>query len=293
MNKDIALNSENMNNLTYIDTYRRLALLSKNMFIWKNLPDSIDPEFIEKELYHNGNIAFYKDDELGYLVAKFTNQSGLNFYNRPTSIRTMSAGTNYISKTLNIDEFVIIPNNIDHVPTITTVQLYAKRISDVQRTIDINISAQRTPLLLVCDDKERLTLLNLYKQYEGNRPVIMGHKKLTEITDSMKVINTEAPYVADRLHKYKHDLLNEFYTYIGINNVNSDKRERLIVDEARANDEQIDLSASTMLSTRKLACEKINKMFDLNIDVELNKIEIKNVLDTSDEYIEDMEVEDE
>lgn len=289
MNDNIEIKTNQLNLFTYIDIYDRLSLLSKNMFEWINLPESVDEEFIEKVLFDTGKLVFFKDDDFGYMVARCTIAGQLNFYEKPTKVRTATVGSIFTNKEIDLDKGVIIRNNVSEIPTRPTVQLFAKRISDSQRTIDINIDAQKTPLLLLCDDKQKLTLINLYKQYEGNRPVIMGNKNLSEIIDKVKAIKTDAPYVADKIMKYKHDLSNEFFTFLGINNVNTDKRERLVTNEVDANNEQIELSASIMLNSRKRACKLINKMFpDLNIDVELRNVNLENRYENnSNSYIID------
>ena len=57
----------------------------------------------------------------------------------------------------------------------------------------------------------------------------------------------------------------------GINNANTDKRERLITDEVNANNQLVQLCGDTGLLCRKQACEKFNKLYGTNIDVELRQ----------------------
>ena len=59
-------------------------------------------------------------------------------------------------------------------------------------------------------------------------------------------------------------------TYLGINNSNQEKRERLVEDEVSANNDQVNAFRNIALNARKQACEEINKMFGLNVDVEWN-----------------------
>ena len=89
--------------------------------------------------------------------------------------------------------------------------------------------------------------------------------------NAIRAIKTDVPYVADKLLVYKHELWNECLTFLGINNINGDKKERLIVDEANANTQLIELSADIMLASRQEAVKEINKKFGLNIIVKLRR----------------------
>jgi hypothetical protein len=173
-------------------------------------------------------------------------------------------------------------------PTDNSVVLFASRLTEAERTIDTNIKAQKTPVLIRCDDKDRLTMKNLYRDYEGNEPFILGGKSLN--LDGLKVLKTDAPFVADKLQNYKHEIWNEALTFFGVNNANSDKRERLITDEVNANNEVISINAQAMLLTRLEACEKINKLYGLDVSVKMRSFEDKE--EPTENKIDETEVED-
>ena len=145
------------------------------------------------------------------------------------------------------------------------MNLYAIRLTEISRTIDVNINAQKTPVLIKCSDKQKLVLKNAYKQWDGNSPVIFADKSLDMAT--FNVLKTDAPIVFDKLQIQKNMLWNEIMTVLGINNANMDKKERLVDDEVRANNEQVEICADVMLKSRELAVEQINNLFGLNIKV--------------------------
>lgn len=272
--------AEKLNDLTYTDFYYRLMLLAKARFEWCGLPEEIDEKWIEKILYSEGRCIFYHDKTLGYMVTSCTDSGTFNPYDEPTSLTPVA--TNYISeaKENNVD-CVLIRNNDEMIPTFMTVRLYATRLTDIQRTQDVNINAQKTPVLIVGSEKQKNTLKQVYVKWSGNEPVIMGDKSLD--TNLLKTLNTQAPIVFDKLQIQKHGIWNECMTFLGVNNANMDKRERLVDDEVQANNQQIELSAHVMLKSRQKACELINKMFpDLNVSVKLRDLtpaEIKQIED--------------
>jgi hypothetical protein len=228
---------------------------------WNNLPDTIDPRFLELTLFENGMCVFFKDEVLGYLCLPVVAGGFYNVYQIPTNRKAIA--TNGFNVDLNEDNSVIIFNNMLHSPCNEDITMFAKRLYDLDRTIDVNANAQKTPMLIICDETERLTMKNLYAKYTGNEPVIFGNKNLNP--DSIKVIQTGAPYVCDRLYKLKTDIWNEALTYLGISNVTETKKERMLKDEVNRSLGGAFASRKSRLKARNDACKQINEMFGLNI----------------------------
>lgn len=255
--------SATMNNRTYLQYYQRLTELAISMFEWKNLPETVDERFLEICLFSDGKAVFFKDEVLGFLCLQCMINGKWNVYRIP--IDRKAYATNGYNKKLTEKDSVIIFNNYMHTNSKLDVEMFAKRLYDLDRTIDVNCKAQKTPILLVCDENERLTMKNLYKQYEGNEPFIFGDKKLN--TEGVKVLETGAPYVADKLYQIKSQYWNEALTYLGISNTNITKKERMISDEVMRNMGGVIASRYSRLESRRQAVKKINEMFGLNIEV--------------------------
>ena len=263
--------AKDMNDLTFTDYYYRLMLLARSVFEWKGLPNGIDEKWIERYLYTEGKCMFFKDPTYGYMIAKCTPDGQLNFYDEPTKLRPY--GTNYTGGSYNNNkDCVVIRNNDDMIPTSYTIKLFAKRLAEIDRTIDVNIVAQKTPVIVRCTNKQRMTLKQLFNQFMGNEPLIWGDKDLD--LNNTEVIDLNPPLVFDKLQIQKHAIWNEVMTFLGINNANMDKRERLVDDEVQANNEQVELSADIMLKSREQACKQINEMFGLSISVRRRKLKI-------------------
>jgi hypothetical protein len=280
----IFLDAASLNNMTYVDFHSRLTMLAVSMFEWNGLPDTVDARFLEKTLYMYGKALFIYDDTLGYLVTKCVPSGQLNHYELPVSYTAFSLGYN---KAFPADKCVLVMNNLEMRPTEWTIRLYAGRLYEVERTLDTNIKAQKTPVLVKCAENQRQTLKNLYAQYDGNMPFIFGEKALD--TSTFTVLKTDAPFVSDKLMLYKHDIWNECMSFLGVKNANTDKKERLIVSEVESNDDMISLAAQTMLLSRQQAAAQINKMYGLNVSVRLRDISTKYYEDQEDQ--EDQEEE--
>ena len=264
------------NQRTYLQYVNRLTELSISMFDWQNLPDTIDARFLELALFNDGMAVFFKDEVMGYLGLQVMISGALDVYRIPIT-RTAFAQNGYQMK-LDQSNSVIIFNNMLHTNSILDVQEMSKRLYEIQRTIDVNVIQQKTPKIITCTENQRLVMKNLYAQYVGNEPFIFGDKNLD--LSGIKTFDTTSPYVADKLYDLKTQYWNEALTYLGISNVNTVKKERMITDEVQRNLGGTIASRYSRLFMRQQACEQINKMFGLNISVDYR--EDMQVLDTYD-----------
>lgn len=256
--------SATTNTLTYMQYLRRLMELSMSMFEWKNLPSTVDSRYIELRLFETGSVVFFKDDVLGELCLDCIQQGNFDVYGNPITRRAYSCYNNY-QKVLDDKDSVIIWNNYLRTNSVIDIQLYAKRLWDLDRSVDVNAKAQKTPLLIQCNEKQRLAMKNLYMQYDGNTPVIFADNNID--INGVKVVSTQAPYVADKLYQLKNQIWNEALTYLGISNLNINKQERLITNEVSSSQGSTISSRYSRLESRRQAVEKINEMFGLDIEV--------------------------
>ena len=269
--------SSRRNNRTYIQYYNRLMELSVSMFEWKNLPESVDPRFLELALFGEGMAVFFKDEVLGYLALRTMIGGKLNVYQIPTERRAFAS--NGYQRELNEKNSVIVFNNLIHTNSLLDIEQFAERLYNLDRAIDVNANAQKTPILISCEESQRLTMKNLYMKYDGNQPFIFGDKNLSP--NALKVIKTDAPYVADKLYQLKVQIWNEALTYLGISNINITKKERLITDEVTRNQGGTIASRYSRLEARRQGCKMINDMFGLDIWCDYR--EDFQVIDTADD----------
>lgn len=275
--------AKSLNDRKFTDYFRRLSLIAKAIFKWSNLPNGIDEKWIEKFLFIDGRCVFFKDEEKGFMVARCNPSGTFNNYDEPTTLRPY--GTNYFPNTnlINNVDCILIRNNDDMIPTAHTIQLFAYDLASISRTIDVNINAQKTPVMIKCSDKQKLSLKNAYNQVTGNEPVIYVDKQMD--VGVFEVLKTDAPIVFDKLQIQKHEIWNECMTFLGINNANMNKRERLVTSEVDANNSQIEMACYIMLKARENACKLINEKYGLDI-----KVEIRSQIDDVD--IQDLDGEE-
>lgn len=256
--------SATVNNLTYMQYLNRLTELSVSMFEWKNLPPTVDARYLELHLFETGSMVYFDDDVIGNLCLDCLPSGRLDVYGNPVLRRAYSGYNNY-QKLLKESNSVIIWNNYLHTNSILEVKMFARRLYNLDRIIDVNANAQKTPVLIQGTEQQRLTLKNLYKEFDGNSPFIFGDKNLD--LNSLKCLQTGAPYVCDKLYNLKQMYWNEALTYLGINNSGAQKRERMLAIESSQAQGGTISSRYSRLQSRREAVEKINAMFGTNIEV--------------------------
>lgn len=252
------------NTIVYNHYFNRLMELAISMFEWKNLPDTMDARFLEYTLCLDGMAVLFQDEVLGGLDLQVMVSGPLDVYRVPIERRAFA--TNGYQKVLDNKNSVIVYNNMLRTNCMDSITMFAHKLYECDRTIDVNVKAQKTPVMVLCDENQRLTMKNLYMKYEGNQPFIFGSKDLD--LKSIQALSTNAPWIANDLYEMKTQIWNEALTYLGISNTSYQKKERLLQDEVSRNMGSTIASRYTRLEMRKKACREYNKMFGANIDVE-------------------------
>lgn len=295
--KDIRfLDSALMNSQTYFDYVERFKKICLSMFEWVNLPESCNARYLEECLYYKGQAALLKDELYGFINTQCASNGYLNIYGLPTSLNCYSYQYNSIRNLytgldgMEDKEAVLVMNNWQRIPTASTIELFCQRLAEAEMVAMTNIKAQKTPVLIVVDENQRLMMENLYSQYDGNRPFIFGDKN--QVGDGVvKSISTGAEFIADKIMEYKKQIWNEALQFLGINTLQTEKKERLITDEASSNNELINLNLQSMLVPRQEACKQFNKLFglegtDKEISVRLRS-DLYNIIKNEESVITD------
>lgn len=294
--KDIRfLDSALLNTQTYYDYLERFKKICLSMFEWKNLPDSMSARYLEECLYYKGQAALLKDELYGYINTQVCDDGYLNIYGLPSQLHCYSYQYNTQRNLYTglegkeLSDAVLVMNNWQRTPTAFTIELFCQRLAEAEMTASINIKAQKTPVLIVVDENQRLMMENLYSQYDGNRPFIFGDKnQLSE--NAIKSINTGANFIADKIMEYKKQIWNEALQFLGVNTLQTEKKERLITDEASSNNELINLNLQSMLIPRQEAAEQFNKLFGLTGDKAISvrvRSDLYNIIKQEESVITD------
>ena len=269
---------------------RTLQSLVLQLFEWKNLPETIDPMYIERVLHFKGDGAFYKDKLLGEMFVSGT-PIGLNAYGRPvyyrvnmikhhkqiplyTYLETNSTNTVMMNEIDSEEKGIYLTNQlIGNYSSWDAIQLFSALLTENKQTKLINQTHLKTPYIFrVQDQNTKLSLENMFDKVQSNEPAIYVDKDFNFGTDDGQYIfNLNAPYNLDKLEMDRSEIFNEFLTHFGIDNVNINKRERLVTSEADSNNEMILHNRNKFLAPRKEVCRILSNLWDREITVDLRE----------------------
>jgi hypothetical protein len=260
-----------LNNDTYKDYLERIKKIALSMFVWENLPDTMNARYLEMCLYYKGQAALLYDNNYGFINTQAADSGYINIYGLPTLLNCFSYSYNSM-RNLYVPESgegkdgecILVMNTFERVPTCATVELFAYRLSQAQRSADTNVSVTRSSQLLLTDQKQYFTLKKMYEEYDGNTPAIFADKNLIT-PDSIKAIKTDTPIMLKELMDYKREIWNECLTALGVSNLN-EKRERMVSAETDSNNEVVNLNLQSFLIPRQKAADEFNKKFGLTGD---------------------------
>ena len=227
-----------LNDQTYLSFMWRLYDIAVSRFEWTNLPKGINERMIERWLLANGQCLFVYDEAIkadpmqrspeGYAMLRMAPAGPFDIYNQPQERWAYTVDPNHALMHYDATNSVICYNDNLGIPTFLTLDLYAKMLWQLERTIYLNVSQQKTPRIVKCTEKQRLSMKNLFLEVDGFMPVVWADKNL-DLT-GVEVLDTTSPFVAKDLQIVKHQIWNEALTFLGIENTNTDKKERMVTD---------------------------------------------------------------
>lgn len=255
------------------NNFKNLAL---NIFEWKNLPKGIKSEYIEKKLFEKGSLFFYNSKKAGGIMClPADNSSNYNVYNYPEKMRIQ--GHNFTDQA-KFEDGVLIKNNPLKTPTFDMVSFWTKHIVDIFSAFKVNLNHSKTPYVLSGTKEQMLSLKNILEQVTGNSIAVYIDKSLSDLA-SIDLKQTGVQFIGDKLLDAYDRIEDKLLTFLGINNSNTNKRERLVVDEVNSNNDEIENSLDVFYTARKKAVEEINEMFaselEKPIEVTINQNYVK------------------
>lgn len=293
------MNSLVTNNEIYQDYCYRLRKIALNIYKWENIPSSMDYKYLEKTLFYFGSAAILNVPNLGYINTKASSAGYINIYDNPTRINCFSnlfTTERPVYQGFKTDEdkkdaCILVKNNIDNIPTVSTIQIFAYKLYEADTAIITNIKNQKTPYIILADKDQKLTIDNLFSQVEGNvSKVILDKNQMGKY--AVSTLDLRVDFIADKLMEYKTKVWNEFLGSLGVNNLPNDKKERQIVDEVNSNNEFTNINLLEGLDFRRKACNEFNEYFnmpeDKKINVKINS-DLYNLVKTTESAIIDVD----
>lgn len=254
--------SDLLNNLTFRVIYDKFRLVAMNKFEWDNLGDDLESRHAEKILFEKGYAGYFRANDMDFMCLPVRPSGKVNVNGDPLGYIAYGNG---FQQYVDAEDIVIIENNLLRLPTDDFVMFYVNKLAEIERTMDVNIKACKTPIIFACDDKDVLTFKNIFQKVDGNVPALFADRNLN--MDSIQAFDTKAKFMGIELRDLAHSVEGDLLTFLGENNVSVEKKERLITDEANANNQLIESFFDIQLAARERACEAIKEKFGRDVTV--------------------------
>ena len=243
-------------------------LMACNRFKWENLPTGLESRHIEDFLFENGQCFFFKDNKLGLMCLPCHGLGDLNIYGDNIKLSIVSRNGKYQKILEDGKDGIKIRANDLCLPTEHFIRHYAQKMDDIETVIKRNLKQQMKPFFVTSTDTNLLTVKNIVNDVDNGKEVVILDKDLGEQGfDGFKMLQTGVIYLVDKLEDERKSVESELLSFLGLDNANTEKRERLLVDEVNANNEYIETNLDMEYKTRLLACKMINEKFGTNIKV--------------------------
>ncbi len=252
-----------------------------NLFIWDGLPNEIPVDYMERALITQGRVMFFNDDNAYGYMALQCGVRGFNLYNQPTTAFAVAPNdqgkqTNY-SRTIihkydeKVEDGCVLINNMYNGESLNTIiDHYAYRMALVQQAFDTNTLWQNIPVIFATNDSNtKLSIEKMFSDIMTGKPWIIVDNALIAKEGGVQADPIEVPFLLDKLYDVKNEIYDEFRMTIGIDSVGVDKKERLLVDEVLSNEQITETCLEIMLGQRKIACEEIKAVFNIDVSVEV------------------------
>lgn len=262
------ITAQQLNNQQYGEIFNRISNIAISRFKWNGLPDTCRPDILEQTLFFYGCALFMNDPDLGFIHTPVNLTGPFNVYYE--SIYREAYSFEYHKK-FSIDDSVVIRANHTMFPDYLTVWNYTPKIANCMRAIDVHTETLKRPYIMICPDKAVQSAKKMLERISDNEVAVFG-EKIGENGEIKILPLTSQSNLQDMWANVKN-YLNQVYSSLGVKNSYTEKRERMIVAEAEGEGNAIRHSLEAELDERRIACEKINKMFGLNVSVEANEID--------------------
>lgn len=259
---------------TSLQRYFRKYLLQKAISVFKwTLPDEWDADYFKYVLYGLGYIAVLETRSFG-VICQGGALGGYNLYYRPSYIMiTNPLLKETITADINVD-CAIIKLQPDYSSIMDIVGYYADQMALASEALGLNLVNVKTGVIFGAKGKTQAeSFKKMYDKLNGGDPAVFIDKNLLDDTGKPNwmpfVQNLTQQYISDKILADIRKIESMFDTEIGIpNNSNSEKAERLIVDEVNANNVETATRCELWLESIRKGIKKANSMYGLELSVD-------------------------
>lgn len=293
------IDSYDLTRATYANWFNRLYDVALARFKWEGLEDSpfLDERFIEQFLFWQPLMAGYHDSVMGNLILPAMPSDNFDIIGDPKYVCAYGCNSNYQKTGLNKQNCAYLWCNMRRSPDTIVIKQFAQRLTNIDRTIDLNLAAQKTPRIAYANENTKLSVQNMVYQQDKYDPwlYVKGNPSTDDIKNMMGVLDLGVQYIGLQLEQQKKETLAEALTYLGIESNYNMKAERQFTTEVQMTLGQVEADRLSPLYSRQKFCKDYNRLFGTNISVSMrSQLELTKIMEgrEDEENLSDTNIED-
>ena len=263
-------NVEGLNNTSYFYYFNKLKKMVFSIFEFENIPEEWNMPYFKEHLFLDGVICV-TDTKAGVLPL-MCGTKGVNWFNQPTDFIVHNVVLGNIEGKIGADGEIIFLSQSGNMfySVIPLITRYATLLAEVDGSLQSTLINSRVAHIFYANSTAQLkTYQKMYDKITRGEPAVFI-RKTSEDGQEALFNNVKSSYIGTELLDTKRTIMNEFLTEIGVNNANTDKRERLNADEVNANNQELDCNIYEWHYNLKNCIDNVNRMYNLNIKVSIN-----------------------
>lgn len=240
-------------------------------FEFGGVPDSWDYDYFLTNLFITGYVAI-TDTPIGVIPLR-CGITGINVFDHPTRAIFANPVLGNFERELYGDDTAIscalVKLQYNYGGVMPLINRYATMLSLCDNSIAVNLRNSKVAFIgFVSSKQQAATMQKMYKDIDDGKPAVYV-KKDDITTDDILYNRVKESYIANDIQLLKQSIKNDFLTEIGLNNANTDKRERLVVDEVNANNTEIRANVQHWIDTINEGLRRANSLFGLSLSCKL------------------------
>ena len=254
----------NTSNLYYRDFLLKKIL---SRFEFSGLPSFWDMDYFLEVLFLDGKVAI-TDSAMGVLPFK-CGVTGIGVFEQPTEVIIANPVLGNFRRNIDVD-CALIKLQYNYQGCGWMINRYSTLLAMCDSGIAVNLMNSKAAFVFKASNKSQAaTIETMYDQITCGKPAVFVGENSTLNSENVFTMPVKQNFVADDIQILKHKILNEFLTEIGINNTNTDKRERLTDDEVNANNDEVYANIQHWIDNITDGLNRANNMYNLNIEVKI------------------------
>ena len=245
-------------------------------FEFGGIPDEWDYDYMLTNLFIHGYIAI--TDTSAGVVPLRCGVTGIDIFDHPTRAIFANAVLGNFERNLYGDnpatDCALVKIQYDYMGVMPIVDRYAALLALCDNSIAVNLRNSKVAFIgLVSSKQQAATFEKMYRDIDSGKPAVYAKKGDGLTTDDIYYNHVRETYIANDVQLLKQSIKNDFLTEIGLNNANTDKRERLIVDEVNANNDEVQANVQHWIDNIREGLKRANALFGLNLSIKLRKFD--------------------